>query len=348
MRPQDQASRRAFLRGTGRAVAAAWAFPALLTACAGNEEPTAAAPAGGDAGATGAPGTKVVGFDHPFNTIPFWTPIMAWAERAASARGYEMLRTADNGVLETQVANLEAWIAQGVPAMTVFPIENSTIEGIAQRARDAGIIWVTYGQNMDNEDGAVLLNNVESGSALGSTAADWVLRTQGGRAKVIQLTFPDGGQIGRERDQGAMDAFLEKVPDAEVVAQQKAVDQETGLNVVGSVLAANPDVNVVLGINDDGALGAYQAFLDRGHAANGPDVFIGGQDGAQPALELVKQDTMYRCSVALRISDLGGACIEHPIDLLEGAASGDRNVPIKALTIADADTIDDYLGELDV
>ena len=49
-------------------------------------------------------------------------------------RCLKALYTSDNGKLDAQIANLETWIAQGVPAICCFPIEPTAIERVAAKA----------------------------------------------------------------------------------------------------------------------------------------------------------------------------------------------------------------------
>ena len=59
-----------------------------------------------------------------------------------------------------------------------------------------------------------------------------------------------------------------------------------------TALQANPDIVGVLGINDAGNLGAYQALEN---AERGPDdVFIFGIDCDPQAVELIDSGTMYK------------------------------------------------------
>jgi ribose transport system substrate-binding protein len=104
---------------------------------------------------------------------------------------------------------------------------------------------------------------------------------------------------------------------------------------------------MVLCFNDDGATGAYRAFVNAGYAANDPKVFIGGQDGAKEAMTLVKKGTMLRATSALRISELARLCFEHPIAIAKGTAKNPiLQLPIECLTNADQDKLTAYLSDL--
>jgi ribose transport system permease protein len=287
-----------------------------------------------------------VGFDHPYSFVTYVSDIQRWGTIYAEKHGLKALYTSDNGKLDAQIANLETWISQGVPAIICFPIEPTAIERVAAKARKKGIVWVSYAAHIKNQDSSVVFGNTESGTLLATAAADFINKVHGGEAEVIRLTLPDGGELGRERDKAVDETLAKLAPGAKVVASQKSIDAGSGLQITTSVLAAHPNVKVVVGINDDGALGAYRAFLDRGHAVDDPEIFIGGQDGAQQALALIKQGTMYRASSALAVRDLAAAVIQHPIDVANGGSKEDAVVPVKLLTHEDTDLLDEYLAQL--
>jgi ribose transport system substrate-binding protein len=341
----DDLTRRSFLGHGVRGAIGTSALGGVLFSLAGcsrqGSDSSNSASAGGGQVST-------VGFDHPNNQVPIWQDIMRWSRVAAQNLDAKLLTTADNGQLDKQVGNLENWINRKIPSIICYPLEPTAVEKIAKRARSKGIVWVSYAAKLENQDGSVQLNNSQSGELLGAAAAKFVNEKHGGKAKVLHLTFPDGGQLGKERDDGVRKAFKRDAPNAEIVASQKAVDTGTGLNVTSAVLSAHPDLTVVMGINDDGAVGAYRAFLDRGHKANDPDIWIGGQDGAKPALNLIKKGTMYRASVALSMKELGEACVRTPLDIANGKLKkgSDVNVPVHLLTTADTDQLNELISQL--
>ena len=287
-----------------------------------------------------------MGFDHPFSFVTYVSDIQRWGTVYAKDHGLTALYTSDNGKLDAQIANLETWISQGVKAICCFPMEPTAIEKIAAKARSKGITWVTYAAHLKNQDSSVLFGNTESGTLVATAAAEFINKVHGGKCEILRYNFPEGGELARERD-AAVDATLAKlVPNATVVATQRSIDAASGLQIANSVLAAHPNVKVVIGINDDGALGAYRAFLDRGHDANDPEIFICGQDGAQQALALIKKGTMYRASSALGVRDLAAAVVQHPIDVANGGSKEDAVVPVKLLMHDDTALLDEYLAQL--
>jgi ABC-type sugar transport system substrate-binding protein len=309
--------RRQFLR-----YLAAMGGVAVLASCS----PLGQSSSGGSAAAK-----KAIGFDFPYNSQAVYTNLTKFAKERAQQQNYELLLTTDEGKLDKQVANIQSWISQKIPAIVCYPIEASSMENFAEQAMNAGIVWISYTVEMEHQDGAILFPPKDSGMKLGETAADWVNKNLGGEAEVATIVYPEV-EIGRQREAGYLETFTANAPNAKIVAREVAADHTNGLRVMDAILSAHPNVNVVLSIDDDAALGAYQAFLDRGHAPDDPKVWIGGQDGTQQALEKVKEGGMYRCTVAVSLRDIGYAVIDLPKRILEGGEKGNAIINPVAIT----------------
>jgi ABC-type sugar transport system substrate-binding protein len=287
-----------------------------------------------------------MGFDHPFSFVTYVSDLQRWGTTYANAHGLTALYTSDNGKLDAQIANLETWISQGVPAICCFPMEPSAVERLAAKARAKGIIWVSYAAHLKNQDSSVVFGNTESGTLVATAAANFINKVHGGKCEILRFNNPEGGELSRERDKAVDETLAKLVPNAPVVSMQRSIDAASGLQITHSVLSAHPNIKVVIGINDDGALGAYRAFVDRGHDPNDPEIFIAGQDGAQQALALIKKGTMYRACSALAVRDLAAAVVQHPIDIANGGSKEDAVVPVKLLMHDDTALLDEYLAQL--
>ena len=131
-------------------------------------------------------------------------------------------------------------------------------------------------------------------------------------------------------------------PNAEIVAKQDAIATTDGLSKTLTILQAHPDLNMVLGIEESASEGAYQAFLNRGHKKNDANVFVGGINGTQKALTLVRDGTMYRATAAFDQQLLGEAFVTLPEKLI-GGEEGDLMTPVKLVEQGDP-AIDDLLA----
>ena len=200
------------------------------------------------------------------------------------------------------------------------------------RHSGAGVVWITYGQKITNQDATVGYAQYHDGRALGEYAGSWITSTQGGKAKVIILGY-EKGVWGQQRGSGIKDGLLAKAPNAEIVASQDAISPTEGLDVTRSLLQAHPDANVILGVEDPATEGAYKAWIASGKDPSDPNGFIGGMDGTVPALKLLKQGgTVYRASMAIPLIAVGEAMITVSDSWIKGKKTGDDIVPLELVT----------------
>ncbi|WP_199753101.1 sugar ABC transporter substrate-binding protein [Actinoplanes sp. ATCC 53533] len=328
-------SRRRFLAVSGGAATAA-----ALAACSGPE--TAASGTGSSSAAAKA--LTKIGLDYPFSQLPSYAPLVKLTTAAAKQRNVELITTNDAAVFDTQVSSLTAWIGQRIPAIVSFPMVFEATEKIAKQALDAGLIWVTYGGSLQNQSADIQFSFLASGALLGDAAAQWATESLGGKGKIAFLTDATI-QLGRDRTKGMIDAFTKAAPGVEVVAQEQAIDPDTGLSKVKAILAKHPDLNLVLGVTDAAAYGGFKALQQAGRADDDAKTFVGGVDGAIPSLLALKQGTFYRASVALSPRDIAEAIVNVPLAVAAGTPNPSADLPVTLLKKTDTAKIDDLIAQ---
>lgn len=323
-------SRRRFLRSSALSTLGVTFGGVLLSAC-GNGESTAGggqeSPAAAASPASGGGGE--IAFSFGYTDVPIYGPLQGAAEALATERGYTLLTDSARADLEAQVSALESHIQRGVSAMTVLPLDPTAIEAIAMRAQEAGVLFITYSLDLENQDGSILFPPDVSGQVLAEHLVEW-----------LQANSPDGAEVLllNNRPQAIGDLRLAPVKEAlartnaTIVAEQDANEPTTGLRVTEDVLRANPDLNVVIGMNDDGALGAVQAF--RNTNKDPSTVYIGGQDGSQQALEAIKEGGFFKATAALDLAEVGRAVVGLPADILEGKEAKGTSVELLPVLVS--------------
>lgn len=195
---------------------------------------------------------------------------------------------ASHQAVEDQQNIVEAWITQQLDAIAVTTVGDlSAMDAIFAEGTAAGIDM--YFLNMaepqlevvgqDNFVSSVGYNNYEAAQILG----EWVLANLGtdGRAAVL-LGTP--GVHANDRLAGFEEALAGS--GWEIVTKQQADwVRDKGQSVAETLLQANPDLTLIYGQNDEMALGAYQAVLDRGLT---DQVTVVGLDGVRAALESIQ------------------------------------------------------------
>lgn len=329
------ATRRQFLAYSG-AVAAA------LTA-AGCSAPPSASTSTRHSGSSGARLTKI-GLDYPFTQLPLYSTLVKLSAAGAKKHGASLLTTNDGANADTQAGNLNTWVARKVPAIVSFPMVFEATEAIAEAALDAGLIWVTYGGSLEHQSADIQFSFRKGGTLLGTAAAQWATEQLGGKGKIAFLT-DSTIELGRERTKGMIDAFTKLAPGVDVVAQEQAIDPDTGLAKTNAILAKHPDLNLVLGVTDASAYGGFKALQQAGRQKDDAKTFVGGQDGSAPSLVAIKQGTFYRASAALAPDDIAHAIVEVPRAVAAGKADPGVQVPIALVGRGDTAAIDDLLAQ---
>ncbi|MFF6911069.1 substrate-binding domain-containing protein [Streptomyces sp. NPDC012466] len=332
--PPYAASRRHFL-----ALSAATALTAA--GCSAPQNTAAATTPSSPSGGTRL--TKI-GFDYPFTQLPIYSALVKLSTAQAERHGISLLTTSDNASADTQATNLNTWVAREVPAIVSFPMVFEAAEPLAKAALDAGLIWVTYGGSLHHQSADIRFSFREGGTLLGAAAARWAQEHLGGKGKIAFLT-DSTIELGRERTKGMIDAFTKAAPGVDVVAREQSIDPDTGLSKTKAILAKHPDLNLVLGVTDAAAYGAFKALQQAGRAKDDAKTFVGGQDGSAPSLLAVKQGTFYRASAALAPKDIAAAVVDVPRAVAAGKANPSAQVPITLVQRADTAEIDALLAQ---
>lgn len=307
-----------------RAAVISVAFIAL-SACSGAEpSSSAAAPATAASGtasastAAGAPIRKIgVSWPNSANQSSVQVIIKA-AKNKATAMGWEVVVDDPGSDQNKQLNTLNAWVEQGFPSMIVIALDPGPFQNVVADWRSKGTRIITYGAPLTGEAGSVAINNVPGGTVLGKLAGDWINNSLKQEAKVAILGFSTA-QWGKDRQQGIIDGLDSLGAKYKIVAEQDATSETQGIDKMGAILQANPDVNAILSVEESATEGAYQALLNAGKDKGDPSIFVGGINGGLRALQLIKEgDTMYRGSAAMGLVGIGEGMVEKAIDLANG------------------------------
>ena len=207
-----------------------------------------------------------------------------------------------------QAQDVENLTAAGVDGIIILPAEPNALEASIRAAMDKGIMIISIFDRLNEYDSYAAFDPWTYGNLLGEEAGKWIASELNGQAEVGMLTYNTMPAV-QVRQQGMSDGMHKHAPDAEIVAQQDAAAPDEGMAVTESFLQAFPKMKVVMGINDGGAIGAFQAFVSANKA--GPDVFVGGTDGLPQAYELMGQPgSIYRASVDAHPHAMGALCAQ--------------------------------------
>ena len=199
--------------------------------------------------------------------------------------------------VDTQVNALETLINDGYSGFTFTPIDTAATIDLADKANEAGIITACIAQTQDNVLLSYTLDEYDYGYTIGEQAGEWIRDNLDGKAQVCIIS-QDNVESVIPRGDGLQEALKEDFQDVEIVARQAGDTLEGGMTIVESVLAQYPDMNVVVGTNDSGAIGGYQAMVNAGCEGENYAVFSG--DATDEALTYIaEENSIYRGTVDL-------------------------------------------------
>lgn len=243
----------------------------------------------------------------------------------------------------TQIDQIENFISSGVDAIIVNPVDADAIEEACKEAREAGIMVVSWDEEMTNADINWLIDNYDLGCGIGSFAAEWINETfENGECEVVVLGYPQT-PILKQREDGILDKLAEIAPNATIVANQPAIDTTEGLNAMETILQSHPDVKVVCCIGGGGAAGSNEAFKGFYGSEYPENVGIFSTDLTDETISSMQNDEFNKLCVA--ITGNAYVCGDTVYQLLidkETGAEMDKNIYRELIPVT-VDNLDEMI-----
>ena len=250
-------------------------------------------------GAAGAASADSACLITKTDTNPFFVKMKEGAEAKAAELGIELKSYAGriDGDNESQVAAIEACIADGAKGILLTASDTAAIVDSVRAARDAGILVIALDTPLDPIDAAdatFATDNFQAGLLIGQ----WAKATLGDAAANAKIGLLDLAisqpSVDVLRDQGFLQGFGVDLgdpnkwgdeTDPRIVGHEvTAGNEEGGLTAMEALLAKDPDINVVYTINEPAAAGAYEALKAVGKESS---TLIVSVDGGCPGVKNV-------------------------------------------------------------
>lgn len=205
---------------------------------------------------------------------------------AKTLNGVELqIEDAQNDVAKQQ-SQIQNFIAAGVDAIIVNPVDTDATAAMSKIAADAGIPLVYVNREPVNIDSLpekqafVASNEMESGTL----ETQEVCKLLGGKGKAVVMMGELSNQAARMRTKDIHDVLAtDACKGIEIVEEQTANWSRTqGADLVTNWLSAGVEFDAVIANNDEMAIGAIQALKAAGRSMD--SVVIGGVDATQDAL----------------------------------------------------------------
>jgi fructose transport system substrate-binding protein len=233
------------------------------------------------------------------NTNPFFVKMKEGAEAAAAAAGLDFQAYAGekDGDAAPQITAIENCVAAGAKGILITA-SNDSVAPALKDARAAGILVIALDTPIadpEAQDMTFATDNFEAGILIGKWAAA-TLGAEAANAKIAMLNInKDNISVDVQRNTGFLTGFGITVPDLSVMDSEddprvighesSDANPEGGLRAMETLLAKDPDINVVYTINEPAAEGAYQALKNAGKEGQAIIVSV---DGGCPGVASVQ------------------------------------------------------------
>jgi len=267
---------------------------------------------------------------------------------ASSLDGVQLqIEDAQNDV-GRQLNQIQNFVASGVDAIIVNPVDTDATETMSQLAAEGGIPLVYVNRMPVNIDtlpenqAFVASNEVESGTLETQEICRLLIEQgKGDGAKAVVMMGELSNQAARQRTQDILDVIA--TPECgfiEIVEQQTANWSRTqGQDLMSNWLSAGVEFDAVIANNDEMALGAILAMKAAGISMD--EVIVGGVDATQDALAAMQAGDL-DVTVFQNAAGQGQGSVDTAIKLANGESVDQKVwIPFELVTPAN---IADYLA----
>jgi ribose transport system substrate-binding protein len=289
---------------------------------------------GAGTGDAGAP-KKVAVVISTLNN-PWFVVLAESAAENAQALGYEAKIFDSQNNPATESDNFENLIASGFDAILFNPTDaDGSIVNIL-KAKDAGVPVFCMDREVNADDAAtsqILSDNYSGCVELGIE----FVKALDGRGKYVELLGLVGDNNTWARS-GGFHSVVDEFPGLEMVAQQSAdFDRNRAMEVMETILQAQPDIDAVFCGNDAMAMGAFQALQGAGKAEA---VKVFGFDGAADVVEKIRENKIVATGMQYP-KVMAQTAAQYAHEYFNGRREFPQRVPVE-VELVDAGNVDEY------
>ncbi len=265
--------------------------------------------------------TVKVGFALKTLNGPYFVALADSVEKLCQEKGWELTTLIADEDITKEAENMETFIAQGMDIVFLNSIDPDACIPSVDAVAEAGIPLINLDSDTNSETHVttVYSNNLQNGRLSGLAYVEW-LKAQGREDEGITAVLVSGAKgniAGYERRGGLFAGIVEGMTgctEEEAWAarddiENQLIDKGTaeyadanfkivgqgwgawtvddGLVAVEDFITANPDINCVLGENDQMLFGAMTALENAGLEGV---ALVAAADGAKEAFDLIKEN----------------------------------------------------------
>lgn len=240
-------------------------------------------------GITAVAEEKIVVAGIVFQDDQFMNMLSKGYQDAAKDAGVEVLTANTNNDQATEVELINTYLTQGVKGIAIAPLSKDASVA-ALRAADAQGMKVAL-TNIDLNDAEFIVGGFSSNDKINCRLVG------ANAAEIIKAKFPDKTVkiaivqfkgLLPDQSTARVEGYFEALDEAgikyEIVADQDAWLQDTALAAADAIITANPELDVIIAVNDGGTIGSAQAVVNAGKQDS---ILVFGHDGSAQIASMI-------------------------------------------------------------
>ena len=335
-----------FLPRKGAALSLALCAALALAGCIGGASSTGAQSTG-SAGASGG-GTKKVGVALASMNHNFFIGMRQGVEEQLREEGLEGEFVVADDSASQQQQQVEQLLAKGVSAVIMVPVDAEQAVNPVKAANAANVPIFCIDRRVTAEGASVTCTVETDNAAMGEMAALHALELLCRRHRidpadaeavkklkttVVHLWGQEAASSAQDRARGFERVFNpEKTPLVKVLKAVGNFNPKTSQEVLGPILIANQDVELIYCHNDDNAIGALNAVKDvrKGRKPLGDPgrILIVGMDGNRPAVDAIRKGEI-EATVSQEPIEMGRETVRQVKRALDGGQPTSPYLPVR-------------------
>lgn len=269
---------------------------------------------------------------------PWFVFLAETAAAKAKALGYEakIFDSQNNTALESD--HFENIIVAGFDAILFNSTDADGSVANVLKAKAAGIPVFCMDREINSLTAAT--SQILSDSYSGAVAiGKYFTQTLNKKGNYVELLGIVGDNNTWARSKG-FHSVVDNYPGFKMLAQQSAeFDRNKAMEVMESILQANPDIDAVFCGNDGMAMGAYQALVSAGKADK---VKVFGFDGAEDVITSIGENKVAATGMQFP-KVMAETAAEYADEYIKGKRDFPQKVPV-AVELVTAANIGDYIA----
>ncbi len=267
---------------------------------------------------------------------PWFVVLGETAKQRAEELGYDAVLFDSQNDNARETDHFENIIAAGYKAILFNPTDADGSISNVERAKNAGIPTFCMDREINSNTAAatqILSDNYTGCVELGQYFVK-KLNKNGTYVELLGLV----GDNNTWNRSGGFHSVVDNYPDIKMVAQQSAdFDRNKAMEVMESILQANPDIDAVFCGNDAMAMGAYQAVAAAGKEKQ---IMVFGFDGAKDVIDSIRNGKIMATGMQFP-KVMAQKAAEFADQYLNGKTDFEQKIPI-AVELVTQENVEKY------